>query len=120
MGKLIKTPIIHLSRRGKIMITRCRWLSFSRRGVAEGRLGLFLRYAEHAEELVTGPVASNYPNCAMTAAEGLAAPPPGWRTWFSELELTPELFPILRHAQFEDMINRTFADPITAILRAMT
>ena len=27
-----------------------------------------------------------------------------------KLELVPELFPILRHAQFEDMLNRNFAD----------
>jgi hypothetical protein len=33
--------------------------------------------------------------------------------------LAPELFPILRHAQFEDMLNRNFADPINGILRAI-
>ena len=36
-----------------------------------------------------------------------------------QLDLAPELFPILRHAQFEDMLNRNFADPINGILRAI-
>ena len=30
-----------------------------------------------------------------------------------------ELFPILRHAQFEDLLNGTFADPVSGILRAV-
>lgn len=85
----------------------------------EGRVGLFLRFADHSEELVTGPVAANYPTCAMTAVAGFDAAPPGWRTWYSDLELTPELFPILRHVQFEDLLNRTFADPINGLLRAI-
>lgn len=85
----------------------------------EGRVGLFLRFAEYAEEYVTGPIAANYPNCALTAAEGLDAALPGWRTWFADLELSPELFPILRHVQFEDLLNRTFADPINGLLRAI-
>ena len=42
-----------------------------------------------------------------------------WKTWSAELELPPENLPILRHAQFEDLLNGTFADPVSAILRAV-
>lgn len=35
------------------------------------------------------------------------------------LRLSPELYPILRHTQFEDLLNGNFADPITGILRAI-
>jgi hypothetical protein len=88
-------------------------------GTDEGRVGLFLRLADHLEELATGPIAANYPNCAVTTLERFDSAPTRWKTWFADLELTPELFPILRHAQFEDLLNGTFADPITAILRAI-
>jgi hypothetical protein len=30
-----------------------------------------------------------------------------------------ELFPILRHVQFEDLLNGNFADPIDSLLRAI-
>jgi hypothetical protein len=36
------------------------------------------------------------------------------------LVLVADLFPILRHAQFEDLANRSFADPIDGLLRAAT
>jgi hypothetical protein len=85
-----------------------------------GRVGLFLDIPDRLEELVCGPVAANYPNGSLTAAERLDPPPAGWHTWSAELQLSPELLPILRHAQFEDLLNRNFADPITAILRAVT
>lgn len=85
----------------------------------ENRVGLFLQFADHLEELVTGPIAANYPNCTLTTVEGFDAAPPGWKTWSAELELTPEIFPILRHAQFEDLLNGNFADPINGILRAV-
>jgi hypothetical protein len=84
-----------------------------------GRVGLFLQYDDDLEELVAGPVAANYPNCNLTTTDTIDGPPPGWGTWSATLELTPELFPILRHAQFEDLLNGTFADPINAILRAI-
>ncbi|MDP1798584.1 MAG: type IV secretion system DNA-binding domain-containing protein [Planctomycetaceae bacterium] len=33
--------------------------------------------------------------------------------------LAPELFPLLRHPQFEDQLNRNFADPLDSLLRAV-
>ena len=42
-----------------------------------------------------------------------------WKSWSAELELTPENLPILRHAQFEDLLNGTFADPVSSILRVV-
>src|ERR1700686_4324933 len=71
------------------------------------------------DEVVTGPVAANYPNCTFAAVQNLDQTPSGWRTWSATLALTPEIFPILRHAQFEDLLNGTFADPVSAILRAV-
>lgn len=84
-----------------------------------GRVGLFVEFEAELQELVIGPIAAHYPNCTLTKIERLDDTPPDWKTWSAELDLTPEMFPILRHAQFEDLLNGTFADPITGMLRAV-
>src|SRR5690349_12316201 len=76
-------------------------------GTLSERVGLFVQFADHLEELVTGPITANYPNCTLAPVASLDEPPPGWRTWSAQLHLTPEIFPILRHAQFEDLLNGT-------------
>lgn len=85
----------------------------------QGRVGQFLDFPDLLEELVVGPIAANYPACSITTIQTLDTAPADWITWSGELELTPELFPILRHTQFEDLLNHNFADPITGILRAI-
>src|SRR5947209_4524902 len=84
-----------------------------------GRVGLFLQFADSIDHLVTGPIAANYPNCTLATIANLDESPQNWKTWTSQLHLTPEIFPILRHAQFEDLLNGTFADPVSGILRAV-
>ncbi len=88
-------------------------------GSMSDRVGLFVQCAGPLEEIVTGPIAANYPNCELAPIEKLDEPPANWKTWSAELELTPEVFPILRHTQFEDLLNHNFADPVSAILRAV-
>ena len=85
----------------------------------EGRVALMLRMLRSQEEFVVGPIVANYPNCSITTIEQEEPVSAGYETWTAELQLTPELFPILRHAQFEDMLNRNFADPLSGILRAI-
>ena len=87
-------------------------------GTTGGRVGLFIEFPDHLEELVTDPIAASYPNCTLAAAT-LDELPADWTTWSARLQLVPELFPILRHAQFEDLLNGTFADPVSGILRAV-
>ncbi|MBC7817221.1 MAG: hypothetical protein IAG10_10065, partial [Planctomycetaceae bacterium] len=88
-------------------------------GIHEGRVGLFLRSFQSADELVTNPITAHYPNCSLVTIDDSGRCPPDWQTWTADLELVPELFPILRHAQFEDMLNHNFADPTSGILRAI-
>jgi len=87
-------------------------------GTHEGRVGLFLRISDSIEQRVVGPIAANYPNGAIVSVDQEEGSPP-WENWFADLELTPDLFPILRHAQFEDLLNGTFADPINNVLQAI-
>lgn len=88
-------------------------------GSADDRVTLFIECDNHLEELVFDPIAANYPNCALTTIENFDEPLSGWATWSADLMLVPEVFPILRHAQFEDLLNGIFADPVSAILRAV-
>src|SRR5438132_10388959 len=43
----------------------------------EGRVGLFLQFADHLENYVSGPIVANYPNCTLTGVETIDEPPPG-------------------------------------------
>lgn len=88
-------------------------------GSHEGRVGLFIRSLQSLDELVTSPITAHYPNCSLVTIEDSGRCPPDWQTWTADLELVPELFPILRHAQFEDMLNHNFADPVSGLLRAI-
>jgi hypothetical protein len=88
-------------------------------GTHEERVGLFLRFPDDFEALVTGPITANYPNCSIVSIDQRGEVNPVGEKWSAELELVPELLPILRHAQFEDLLNGNFADPITGILRAI-
>ena len=88
-------------------------------GSNEGRVALFVEFADSLDELVTSPIAASYPNCSRATVKESDTVPDGWLTWSAELELCPEFFPILRHSQFEDMLGGTFADPVSGILRAI-
>lgn len=88
-------------------------------GEFDGRIGLFVSVADELLLIVTNPIIANYPQSAMTPAPE-NEPPGDWLTWRVALALAPDLFPILRHSQFEDLANRSFADPIDGMLRAAT
>lgn len=103
---------IHQANHGRAPIT----LEY---GSHEGRVALFLQMPQPIKELVLGPVAANYPNCSIKEVESEEGGGPDRETWSAELELVPELFPILRHTQFEDLLNGNFADPINSVLRAI-
>ena len=85
-------------------------------GITEGRIGMFVQVPYSIREIVTGPIIANYPNCSISAVEpeeGNAAD----EIWSAELNLEPELFPILRHAQFEDSLNGSFGRKGTPMIR---
>ena len=77
-----------------------------------------IRCSESQREFV-GPIEANYPQCAVTEITESPNPPSDWQTWSVSLDLSQESYPILRHAQFEDMLNRAFADPRSGLLFAI-
>jgi hypothetical protein len=88
-------------------------------GTHDGRAGLFLHVPDLIADLVTNAITANYPSCSINAVQSEERTALDWESWTAELDLVPELFPILRHAQFEDLLNRTFADPIASVLRSI-
>lgn len=92
-------------------------------GDSQGRVGLYCRVPNRLEGIVAGPLAANYPRAAIQDVAEEEDPRKGHgdvrQAWHAEIRLEPELFPILRHAQFEDPLNRNYADPIDSLLRAI-
>lgn len=87
-------------------------------GSVSGQVGLFVRCGQAQREQLLGPIAANYPHCSLTEVAEDARPDDA-ECWAIDLVLTPELLPILRHAQFEDALNHLFADPVSGLLRAI-
>ena len=87
-------------------------------GSRQEQIGLFIRCHSTDREAVLEPIIANYPECAVSVVDEWEADA-NVNTWSCDVELVPELFPILRHAQFEDMLNNNFADPVSGLLRAI-
>lgn len=85
----------------------------------DGLAGLFLDIPNAIQELVTSPITANYPSCSLVTVPSATEIRPDWNAWSADLDLVPDLFPILRHSQFEDLLNGTFADPISSLLRTI-
>lgn len=87
-------------------------------GAVGEHIGLLLRCPNAVREIVLGPVIANYPHCSYIDIPDEPIRE-DWQTFSVDLFLVPELLPILRHAQFEDALNRTFADPVSSLLRSI-
>jgi len=92
-------------------------------GAHDGRVGLYCRVPDELSATVVSLLTAKYPNCTVRALDNDAALEPPSATFFDTTSLTlrlmPELFPILRHSQFEDIQGSSFTDPIDALLHAV-
>jgi len=87
-------------------------------GAAGEHIGLLLDCPDAVREIVLGPIIANYPQCSFSDLADSVADAES-QTCTVDLLLVPELLPILRHAQFEDALNRNFADPVSGLLRSI-
>ena len=87
------------------------------------QVGLFVCCHAADRDAVLEPIVANYPHATVTQVEDGSRIDTGadsrCEVWQSFVQLVPELFPILRHAQFEDALNHNFADPISGLLRSI-
>lgn len=87
-------------------------------GSVAGEIALLVDCNSRQQPFVLDPMTANYPQCSLSAVKETKLAET-WATWSCDVSLRPELFPILRHAQFEDLLNHNFADPISGLLRAI-
>jgi hypothetical protein len=84
---------------------------------------LCVRCPDQLTAIVAPAIEAGYPNCRLETfedeAEGETSQCSDLDVWSAELHLVPDLFPILRHSQFEDLQSRSFADPIDSLLKAI-
>ena len=92
-------------------------------GSTDEQVGLFVRCHAVDRDAVLQPILANYPHATVTLSEAGSRTGectiPEVEVWHSDVQLVPELFPILRHAQFEDALNHNFADPVSGLFRAI-
>jgi hypothetical protein len=88
-------------------------------GSDDGQVGLFVTCTDELAGRVSGPLIANYPHCQLSPEAPPAVNAIERHTLIVTGQLVPELFPLLRHPQFEDQLNRAFADPIDSVLRAV-
>lgn len=101
-----------------------RWLRLTLElGCHDGNVGLYCRTDDEHAAQVTGLIAAKYPHCRLDVLKNEAALEPPLPLLHeiaaADLVLTPDLFPILRHNQYEDTASHSFADPIDALLRSV-
>jgi len=87
-------------------------------GNHEDQVGLLLSCHPTDRDAVLEPIIANYPQACVTMVEG--SDRDKFRdSWSIDAWLRPEIFPILRHAQFEDSLNHSYADPVSVLLRSI-
>lgn len=90
-------------------------------GQYQGTVGLFCRCGDGLSSVIKSQLYAHYPDLRIAAIPETAFDgPESHVSWKAELWLRPDLFPIRRYPQFEDQLNRTSTDPLTAILSTLS
>lgn len=87
----------------------------------EGKIGFFVRGSERALQLAESQLYAQYPDCDITRiTEDPFALTSQEEVFSLDLELVdPEVFPIKRHPQFDDLLSRVNVDPIAGITSSL-
>ncbi len=87
-------------------------------GSHQGTVGLFVRVPAGLFATFTHDFADAYPGCTLTALPDEERAAAG-HTWSATLRLSPDVFPLKTHRQFEDLLNRELVDPLSGLLSAL-
>jgi len=86
----------------------------------ERTLRLFCRVPPELAPAMMAQLGAQYPDATIERLPDAAlTPADAHTTWSAESYLRPDVFPIRRYAQFEDLLNRNISDPLTAIFAAL-
>mgnify|MGYP002632375298 CR=1 FL=1 len=89
-------------------------------GHHEQQVGLYCRFPGQLHGLIQRQFHAKYPDCTIDLLEeDVLDCPVGDAAWSMSLHLRPDLFPILRYQQFEDVIHEEVDDPIGGVLQAV-
>jgi hypothetical protein len=85
-----------------------------------GTIRLLCRFPDELRAAIESQLYAQYPDCRLEfVPEEALQQPSGTVACTTELHLHRFLFPIKRYTQFEDALNRTSADPLTALLTTL-
>ena len=89
-------------------------------GYHAGQVGLLCRFPPSFNATVSGQLSAAYPDCRLQRLPDNALDPPqGHHGWALELRLRPDVFPIRPSSDYDDLLLRVTADPLTAILATL-
>jgi len=89
-------------------------------GCHDRNAGLYVRYPLDLKTAVEMQLATHYPDMKLQRlSDDALAPPPGFSAWSASVDLRPCLFPLKRHADFEDRLKRNTSDPLAGLLAAI-
>lgn len=87
-------------------------------GSHQSTVGLFARVPLRLVTTFTHDFADAYPGCTLTASSDEDGHSPA-QVWSASLRLSPDVFPLKYHRQFEDLLHRELADPLSGLLSAL-
>jgi len=86
-----------------------------------GSVALACSFPPELRGVVEGNLYAHYPDCRLDPFPNISPSlGPDQTVWTAGLRLCPDVYPCKRYGQFEDALNRNLADPITAILTALS
>jgi hypothetical protein len=90
-------------------------------GSHEGKVGLFARMHTDAKELFSSQIAAQYPDSDIVEVPDPFIVSESQEIVSVTLKLKrPEVFPIRRHPQFDDLLTRVNMDPIASLCSALS
>jgi len=90
-------------------------------GAGQSTVGLFCRFPAAFRAAVLTQLSAAYPDCRLNLVdEASLDAPAGAPSWYADLRLVPDIYAIRRYPQFEDVLLRTTADPLSGILAAVS
>ena len=88
-------------------------------GSHQGTVGLFVRVPAGLVATFTHDFADAYPGCTLTALPDEVRDSKARHVWSATLRLSPDVFPLKTHRQFEDLLHRELTDPLAGLLSAL-
>ncbi len=85
----------------------------------DGSVGLFVRVPDVWHAVIRAQVQAQYPDAQIVRVEETKEGKAQSAAWWTALRLAPEVFPMRRYGQFDEVTTGLSADPISPLLNAV-